>query len=849
VAGSILLIDAGADFACEVYEREGRGEWAQAMPLVLEKLGYLGLETAGPAALADPRSWERHAAILVPRLPAGAWSPRAVALAGSGRAQLLVELPPRELRDRLGILTAEPAGRDGVVTATDAELAAAVEASSTTTNAYLQSPRSRPVDRVEGLGWDELGVPIGAEQAERWRAPGWDAERWSLSAEAQVLAEWRDAGGAGESRPALVRRGPLLAASFSFFGFLGQQTTIQPFAGAEHLIWTRPFALEAMLAALLDEMHRRARVPRPRIMPWPEGVEWALNVRHDFDRAQSRGQVGRVLAVHAEAGTAATWYWRARHVGGSRSAADRVRSRGSDGAAVARMVAGAPRQEVALHTELLWLSAEAERRALERATGRPAFGTSAHGDPNCFRWQGAPNVLWAERHGFDYTEFISHSHLHPHRFAALRADGTIEPSRIVCLPHHESLDRSTTPGDANVEGVLAAAESYRRAGGLMQVLNHPDLNLAELAEVLRDLPDEGRLDWTAAEAASWWRRTHVLSELRLDHYEDGRVTLTSARGVRGAVLELLLPDGARRRYSLHIEAGGSVTVGGGAGHAANGRPGVGANGHAAVGGGAERWGEAVAPAFVRAARAYYAEHGLDPASPEAECTLATNSSLVPGRVDAMRRYLGELGGVTSLRGARVLDCGAGFGAFAAYLSLDRDAPLVTAVEMRPEFAALAKRVAAQTGLGDAIAYEVGDMRSLDGIADGSFDVVVVNNSFIYLTSKGDMRRAVAELRRVTAPGGHVCFFHANSWQAREPFTRDPIVHLLPAGAADAVSRLTGWQHNHGRVRLLSAPALSRMLRQGGFDRVEIGAVRGGHVARPPRAYLGRFYAAVARRGE
>jgi ubiquinone/menaquinone biosynthesis C-methylase UbiE len=227
--------------------------------------------------------------------------------------------------------------------------------------------------------------------------------------------------------------------------------------------------------------------------------------------------------------------------------------------------------------------------------------------------------------------------------------------------------------------------------------------------------------------------------------------------------------------------------------------------------------------------------------------LATNSSLVPGRVEAIRRFLDELGGVGSLRDARVLDCGAGFGAFAAYLSLQADAPLVTAVEMRPEFAALAKRVAGQTGLGDALSYEVGDMRSLDGIDDDSFDVVVVNNSFIYLTSKEDMRRAVEELCRVTAPGGHVCFFHANSWQVREPFTRAPVVHLLPAGPADVVSRLTGWQHNHGRVRLVSPPTLRRMLRRAGFDRVEIGAMRGARIDRPPRAYLGRFYAAVARR--
>jgi ubiquinone/menaquinone biosynthesis C-methylase UbiE len=853
MTASILWIDPGADFARRVYDREGRGEWAQALPLVLEKLGYLGLETAPPPALADPRTWRRHAAILVPSLPAGGWSAAAIALAGSGRAQLLAELPPRELGERIGVLAAEPGARDGVVSPHDAELTAAVAAASTVSNAYLQPPRSRPVDRAEGLGWAELDVPIGAEQAERWRAPGWRSERWSLAAETEVLAVWRDAGGGEEARPALVRRGSLLAASFSLFGFLGQQTTIQPFAGAEHLIWSRPFALEAMLAALLDDMHRRARVSRPRIMPWPEGAEWALNVRHDFDRAQSRGQVARVLAAHAEAGTAATWYWRARHVEGSHSAADRLRARGSDGAAVARMVAAAPRQEVALHTELLWASAEAERRRLERATGRRALGTSAHGDPECFRWQGAPNVLWAERHGFAYTEFISHSHLHPHRFAALRDDGTVEPSRIVCLPHHESLDRSTKPGDANVDGVLAAAESYRRSGGLMQVLNHPDLNLEELSEVLRRLPRDGRLDWTAADAAEWWRRTHAPAELRLEQEPaEGAVTLTSARGVRGAVLELLDPDGTRRRYSLQIEAGGSVTVGGprarGSVRAAGDDGAASANGGLAVANGAAtRWREVIAPAFVRAARAYYEDSGLDPASAEAECTLATNSELVPARVDAIRRYLRELGGVDSLGGARVLDCGAGFGAFAAYLSLGHDRPLVTAVEVRSEFAALAGHVASQAGLGDAVAYEVGDMRSLDAIADASFDVVVVNNSFIYLTSKSDMERAVAELRRVTVPGGHVCFFHANSWQVREPFTRDPLVHLLPAALAERVSSLTGWRHNHGRVRLLSAPALRRMLRRGGFERVAVGAVHRGHVARPPRAYVGRFYAAVARR--
>jgi ubiquinone/menaquinone biosynthesis C-methylase UbiE len=838
VSKSILLITGGADFARTVYEREGRADWAEAMPLVLEKLGYLGFETAGPAALASPSTWSRYAAVLVPRLPQGSWTPRAMELAGSGRAQLLVELPPSALHERFGIVAAEPASREGVVKAVDPELAAAAAELSTLANAYLQPPRSRPVDRVDGLAWRDLDVPIGPAQAERWRAPGWDAERWSLTAEPEVLADWINTGGDRECRPALVRRGSLCAASFSLFGYLGQQTTIEPFDAAEHLIWSRPVALEAILVGLLDDMHRRARVVRPRILPMPEGACWALNVRHDFDRAQSRSQVERVLDIHAKAGTAATWYWRARHVGKKRSPRDRVRARGSDGARVARFVSAAPQQEVALHTELLWISAEEERHAVERATRRPVRGTSAHGDPNCFRWQGAPNVLWADRHGFDYTEFISHAHLQPHRFSALRSDGTIEPSRVICLPHHESLDLSMQPGDANVESVLASAESYRRAGGFMQVLNHPDLNLDEFSEVLDRLPVEGRLDWTAMQVADWWRRTHVLSELGLDQDENGSVSVRSQRGVRGAVLELLDPGGQRRRYSLHLEAGGTVTVGTGA--AENGRA-------MARNGASARWNDTIGPAFVQAARSYYAENGLDPASPEAECTLATNSTLVPARVQGIRRFLDELGGVSSLAGARILDCGSGFGAFAAYLSLERDAALVTAIDMRPEFAALARRVAAQTAL-EEVTYEVGDMRSLDGIEDGSFDIVIVNNAFIYLSSRPEMESAIAELRRVMAPGGHVCFFHANHWQAREPFTRAPLVHLLPAALAERVSRVTGWQHNHGRVRLVSAPALRRMLRRGGFEGIEIGTVRRGRVTRSPRAYLGRFYAAVAQRG-
>ena len=591
-----------------------------------------------------------------------------------------------------------------------------------------------------------------------------------------------------------------------------------------------------MLAALIDEMHADAGVGRPRILSFPEGAEWGLNVRHDFDRAQSRKQVDAVLSMHADAGTAATWYWRSRHISGRNGLRTRVRSQGSNGAAVARRVAAAPRQEVALHTEQLWITTEEERRKIERAVRRPVVGSSAHGDPECFRWQGAPNVIWADRNGLDYTEFISHSHLTPHRFAMLGEDGTVEPARVVCLPHHESLDRSTTAGDAATESVLGAAETYVRAGGFMQILNHPDLNLGPLTEVLAELPSAGRIDWTAADCADWWRRTHVESELSIDEVEPGEYILASKRGVRGAVLEVLEPDGESRRFSIHIEAGDSVSVRSGERSVAV---------YSALSND-DRWRRKLAPAFVQAAKIYYDKRGLDPDAPGSRSTIAINSELVPGRVESMLRLLRGLGGPDSLSGKRVLDCGSGFGAFSAYLANMESASLVTGIDNRPEFTAVGNAIAEEAGL-IGLDYRTADMRLLEGIDDAAFDLAVANNSLLYLTTPEQMEEAAASLARVVAPGGHLFIFQANRWRLREPFTHSPFVHLLPPSLAGRLSRMTGWEHSHGRVRLVSAPWLARMLGQHGFDEIATGASRGRKVIRSPRSYFAGYYSVVARR--
>ena len=98
-------------------------------------------------------------------------------------------------------------------------------------------------------------------------------------------------------------------------------------------------------------------------------------------------------------------------------------------------------------------------------------------------------------------------------------------------------------------------EMWRKAGGLMQVLNHPDIHLDELFDFLGQIPADDRLDWTAMESADWWRRTHVIGEMRIRTTSERHIELTSTRPVYGAVLETLGPDGSRRRFEAELEPG------------------------------------------------------------------------------------------------------------------------------------------------------------------------------------------------------------------------------------------------------------------------------------------------------
>jgi SAM-dependent methyltransferase len=805
-------VHANDDFARRVFERERRGYWSAALPLVLEKHGYLELTVADdPAVLLDPATWDRYDVVLVARLPDEAWSAEVVAAASAARGGVIVEgPPPRALLEALD-WTAEPCSEEGAVVVRDRDLERRARGFGLGVGGVVEHSRPRAVRRREDLHWTAADVPIDDAQATAWRAPGWDAARLVVSPETAVAADWTSG---GATTPAIARRGSLTVLSLSLFAYLGRRHTSEPFEGAQHLVAPRTGGLEAMLLALVDQAYQRAGTTRCRVLPWAGEARWALNVRHDFDRPLGAERARRLVEGHARAGTIATWYWRSRH---------------ADDPAL-EVVVESGRHEVALHSELFWADPGSERRDLERVLARPVVGNSAHGTANGFRYQGAPNVLWAEREGLLYTELLQSHHSHPHRFASLARDGVVRPLDVICLPHHESFDLGDR--SPNVERVSVAPAEWAAAGGFLQLMSHPDLNTDELLDALAGMPAEGCLRLSAEDAARWWARTHVLGTTRLERADDGSVALVGRQPVRDVAVESRHPDG-RIETRVVAEAGGSAApVSAHRPTTANGAP-------------APEWDRATG-VFAATVRRYHESRDVPARSVEA--TIRTNTDLVPARGD---RLIGLLDGVSpaGLNGGRLVEVGSGFGALATYLALAGRARSVVATDLRADLVEAATDAATELGLEDRLKFQVDDMRELTGVGSASADVLVANNSFIYLTSKGDMDRALSAFHRVLAPGGWLVVYHANKWRLREPFSKDPLMHLLPRPIADAVGRATGWRHNRGRVRLLSPLELRRRARAVGFTGGRIVGFGPGASATGPRRHLGQFYGFAARRDE
>jgi ubiquinone/menaquinone biosynthesis C-methylase UbiE len=122
--------------------------------------------------------------------------------------------------------------------------------------------------------------------------------------------------------------------------------------------------------------------------------------------------------------------------------------------------------------------------------------------------------------------------------------------------------------------------------------------------------------------------------------------------------------------------------------------------------------------------------------------------------------------IGDVAGLAVIDIGCGEGRFCRMLAAKGARTL--GVDLQPAFIEYATSKA-----GPAETYRVGDMQSLDGVADGEFDLAV---SYISLVDVPDQAAAVRAAFRVVSPGGRfiVCNLSpmATAWIDGGPWQRD-----------------------------------------------------------------------------
>ena len=228
------------------------------------------------------------------------------------------------------------------------------------------------------------------------------------------------------------------------------------------------------------------------------------------------------------------------------------------------------------------------------------------------------------------------------------------------------------------------------------------------------------------------------------------------------------------------------------------------------------------------------------------------------RQKAMRdAYLSEL---APGPGARVLEIGCGTGAVTRALAERYPDTAVTGVDPSPSFVAKATELSTAF---DNLGFDVGDARSLP-YDDASWDVVVFHTTLCHIPGP---ERALAETRRVLAPGGKLAVFDGDySTTTVAIGDSDPLqpcieavvaslvhdrwlVRRLPALISDAGFEVTG-SHNHGYVET-AEPTYMLTLVDRGADLLAAEGRIGGETAGALKAEArrrveaGTFYGYIA----
>jgi len=179
------------------------------------------------------------------------------------------------------------------------------------------------------------------------------------------------------------------------------------------------------------------------------------------------------------------------------------------------------------------------------------------------------------------------------------------------------------------------------------------------------------------------------------------------------------------------------------------------------------------------------------------------------------------------RGQKILDVATGTGHAALYagIKVGADHGSVVGIDIAEEMVHLANSYA-RTLSRDNVRFELIDSEHTT-FADNTFDAVLCSYGIFFLP---DMANGITEWKRVTKPGGWVCFsaFGDTAFQPQSDLFED-CIRQFGAVIPDK-KRPFGWQ------RLVDPQALVTLLDQAGMTNVEVREVKIGYLLRDREAW-------------
>jgi len=656
------------------------------------------------------------------------------------------------------------------------------------------------LQHVESLdGTESVGAEFKAEYSEK-RVERWGASPYSVTpyrrTGAESIATFRTDD--GNEFAGLFSRNNVIGVSFQVFAYLVHFHTMEPL---EKPFFDCPaqseMAIEALLMNVLQREAASHGVDFLRIDAWPWEKEYCLTVRHDVDRIPDKKTMNRLLRMEKAEGLGVSWFW--IHDRLNHEYITRTEELG---------------HETGLHA-MKHREKNKEIQAIEHLSSQSIQGECLHGGGGGGDyWLGHPTVQFGAEAGLTYTEGLSTIHNYPYYFPVLENNGGISYERSLCLSHTMTIDSDNTPMENYIRDPEKLLE-YIKNGFYVVVLNHPDVSWNRLNGLIKKLPEDDRLNWTCAEVADWWNRTHRRDALAVervtDTYEETVYRLMAEKDVED--LEIKIPRTNDYRGDVELTADGETVT---PDHEeftdeATGEEFVRVRVDLAAGEPVElRYSTESLPAYEDIP----ARIPDDITGPRAE-----PDYLLP-RVSKMTQVLANFAGVSDLTGKSVLDAGCGYGPFttALYLS-DRPARAVGA-DISEKYVRAGNQLCAETGMDD-VEFVRSAFRELTDVLDERFDVVIVNNSINFLTSRKAYREAIREFYKVLEPGGAMVILTPNRYHLEEAFTGLKGVQFLPDRIADWYVRKKGIRDGYDDIRLPSSFELVWWLRRTGFEDVRV----------------------------